>query len=283
MILGRTADIKTWFFHIFFFYKENIFRKLFPLMIVLSIYCLSIIYLNQTWKLVSNIIDRGLDQFHVIFSFVLAFFISFRVNTSYNRWWEARILWGSLVNNSRNLAMKVDVFVGLETCPDLENIIANYPTILKFHLRRDRESIEKLFISYGYSLNKDDNPLVVLNHKLFSIVNQLRRQDKITLEQFLVIDKHVSAFMDITGACERILNTRPPSAFALAFPFGWVDSFGLISIPMLLVIVYILFGLEVLAEEMEDPFGHDDHDLPLNTMAINISKNIHSIEGYNVD
>lgn len=293
MILGRTSDIRTWIFHLIFFYKENIFRKLFPLMAVLTGYTLLIMYLDTTWHLVAAIIDRGLEQFHIIFSFILAFFISFRVNTSYGRWWEARILWGSLVNTCRNVALKFNVYVDLNNYPELKQIIAIYPNILKLHLRKDNKAIAEEFNKYSYELLEGDNPMVFLNHKLFVYVNELRKENKISLEQFLALDQCVAGLMDITGGCERILNTRPPSAFAflarqallvyaLTFPFGWVDTFGVIAIPFLLIIVYVLFGLEVLAEEMENPFGLDDHDLPIDGIATTIAKNVNAIQRYKI-
>ena len=287
----KTANVSTWVFHTFFFYKENIFRKLFPLMIVLALYCLLVNYLNYSSIFIANIIEKGLEQFHMIFSFILAFFISFRVNTSYNRWWEARTLWGGIVNNSRNLALKFEVYVGLDKYPEFTELVAHYPRVLKLHLRSNHEAIAELFAQYGYHCDTLDNPMVVLNHKMYIAINDLRKEELISLEQYLMLDQHVANLMDLTGGCERILKTPPPPAFsflarqallcyALIFPFGWVDIFGLISIPLLLIIVYVLFGLEVLAEEMEDPFGYDDHDLPLANISKNISNNVHSIARY---
>ena len=64
------------------------------------------------------------------------------------------------------------------------------------------------------------------------------------------------------------------------FPFGWIDTFGFLIIPMLLMMVYILLGLEILSEELEDPFGKDDNDLPLNAIAKNIVRNVEQIAEY---
>ena len=88
------------------------------------------------------------------------------------------------------------------------------------------------------------------------------------------MDVHVLAMTDIIGGCEKILYTPIPKGFSiftrfallfymLIFPFGWVDSFGLLITPIIMVIIYVLLGLEVIAEEMEEPFGIDYNDLPL--------------------
>jgi putative membrane protein len=65
--------------------------------------------------------------------------------------------------------------------------------------------------------------------------------------------------------------------YSLIFPFGWADKFGYLIIPMMLVMLYILLGLEIMSEELEDPFGTDDNDLPLDMIANNIASNVKSI------
>lgn len=123
---------------------------------------------------------------------------------------------------------------------------------------------------------------------MYQLLNQLRKENKLHLEQYLALDIHIANLIDMTGGCERIANTHVPPAFAffvkqallfyaIMFPFGWVDTFGFLIIPMMVMIVYILLGLEILSEELEEPFGKDDNDLPLTTIATNIVKNIEQI------
>lgn len=123
---------------------------------------------------------------------------------------------------------------------------------------------------------------------MYRILNQLRQENKLQLEQYLALDIHLANLIDMTGSCERIANTPMPPAFAffvkqamlfyaIMFPFGWVNTFGFLIIPMMVMIVYILLGLEMLSEELEEPFGKDDNDLPLGIIAKNIVRNVEQI------
>jgi putative membrane protein len=123
---------------------------------------------------------------------------------------------------------------------------------------------------------------------MYGVINELRNQDKIRFEQYMAMDMHLVNLIDMTGGCERIANTPVPAAFAffvkqallfysLIFPFGWVDKFGYFIIPMILMMVYVLLGLEILSEELENPFGTDDNDLPLDSLTTTIANNVTSI------
>jgi putative membrane protein len=123
---------------------------------------------------------------------------------------------------------------------------------------------------------------------MYAILNELRTRDQIRFEQYMALDIHLANLVDLLGGCERIANTGMPSAFgffvkqallfyALIFPFGWMEEFSYLIIPMILMIVYILLGLEILAEELEDPFGTDENDLPLDALSDTIVRNLTAI------
>ncbi|HEX2535787.1 MAG TPA: bestrophin family ion channel, partial [Chitinophagaceae bacterium] len=106
--------------------------------------------------------------------------------------------------------------------------------------------------------------------------------------QFLLLNNELTAFLDICGACERIKNTPIPysySAFIKKFifiyimtlPLGYVIQLGYLIIPVVIFIFYVLASLELIAEEIEDPFGRDANDLPMQRMYENIRKNIAEI------
>ncbi|MBP7847507.1 MAG: hypothetical protein KAZ94_05190 [Burkholderiales bacterium] len=285
MKLGKTKNINTWLRHMVLFYRERIFRQLIPIMSLITIYSIIIVHLDRTWILFDRINNLNLGQFHLIFSFILGIIISFRVNTTYARWWEGRVLWGSIVNNCRNLGFKFDTFVGLEEHQEFYAYLRAFPVALKFQLRKDRTGMEKEFQKLGVDSGDIANPVLFLVNRMYKIINELRDSDQLRFEQYMALDTHLVNLIDMVGGCERILNTPPPAAFAffvkqgllfyaLIFPFGWAEQFGYLIIPLLLVLVYILLGLEMLAEELEDPFGTDDNDLPLDAIAKNIVKNI---------
>ncbi|MCE0724457.1 MULTISPECIES: bestrophin family ion channel [Legionella] len=278
----RSHNLLTWVHHLFLFYKENVFRKLLPITIVIVVYAEIILYFFE------NVARYNLGQFHLIFSFILTIIISFRVNTSYSRWWEGRILWGSIVNNCRNLGLKFEAFIGLHEYPDFYEALKKLPVIIKSHLRNENKAIQTELLSLCIHEFDGKNPVLLVTKKMYRILNQLRQENKLQLEQYLALDIHLANLIDLTGGCERIANTHMPPSFAffvkqallfyaIMFPFGWVDTFGFLIIPMMVMIVYILLGLEMLSEELEEPFGKDDNDLPLSTITKNIVRNVEQI------
>jgi putative membrane protein len=253
-----------------------------PISIILIIYAVIIAHFFE------NATRYNLGQFHLIFSFILTIIISFRVNTSYARWWEGRILWGSIVNNCRNLGLKFDAFVGLKNHPDFYELLKALPIVIKGHLRKENDEIQKVLLSLCIHKVEGLNPVLLVTKRMYQILNELRQTNKLQLEQYLVLDTNLANLIDMTGGCERILNTQVPPAFAffvkqallfyaIMFPFGWIDTFGFFIIPMMVMIVYILLGLEIVSEELECPFGKDDNDLPINTIAKRIVRDLEQI------
>ena len=123
---------------------------------------------------------------------------------------------------------------------------------------------------------------------LIQRVNNLYKEGKITDSQLINLDKELQSFTDICGACERIKNTPIPysySAFLKKFiffyvmtlPLSFVILLGYIAIPVVAFIFYVLASLELVAEEIEDPFGGDANDLPTEKLAQNIKKHIAEI------
>ena len=99
---------KEWITFIFRFHKSDTFRKLLPMMVFIGIYSGIIAYLElEYWKLSDDSHLKNITIMHGMLGFVISLLLAYRTNTAYDRWWEGRKLWGSLVNNSRNLALKL--------------------------------------------------------------------------------------------------------------------------------------------------------------------------------
>ena len=123
-----------------------------------------------------------------------------------------------------------------------------------------------------------------ITNKLF----ELQREGKITSEHLMTLSNDSTQFTDVCGACERIKNTPIPysySAFIKKFifvyvitlPFGWVFSLGYFVVPIVPFILYVLASLELIAEEIENPFGTDANDLPVDQICDNIEKHVEEI------
>ena len=103
----RIYNPKQWFGILFQFHKSDTLRKLFPLVIVISVYSAVVVYLENNYLNISaNNYLKNIYYLHNLLGFALSLLLVFRTNTAYDRWWEGRKLWGALVNNSRNLAIK---------------------------------------------------------------------------------------------------------------------------------------------------------------------------------
>ena len=280
----KSHNLLTWVPHLFLFYKEKVFRKLLPIMGVITLYAMLIGFSFKHLK------GYNLGQFHLIFSFILTIIISFRVNTSYARWWEGRTLWGSIVNNSRNLALKFEAYTGQNKYPEFYRLVSALPIIIKANLRKENKILEEELRSLGINDSDSQQPVLLVAQRMYGIINQLRDGTIDSAQQCALLDSHVGNLIDTAGGCERIANTRVPPAFAffvkqallfysLMFPFGWVGTFGILIIPMMVMIVYILLGLEILSEELEDPFKVGDNSLNLDVITRNIQLNIAQIAG----
>lgn len=284
-------DSKTWFRHIVHFHKSDTFRQLIPELTIMGLYTAGLTYMAANyWHGYEKLSNT--TTVHSLIGFVIALLMVFRTNTAYDRWWEGRKHWGALVNNCRNLALRLNSYLDKD---DEENrlffkrMIPNYVWAMKEHLR-DGVHMNEIDDHEGLMAEleeKDHKP----NHiagKLYSRIKQLRREDKISSEEQMLLDKEVKSFLDIIGACERIRNTPIPYAYSLfikkviffyaaTLPFGFIPDFGYWTVAVVIFIFYVLVSLELLAEEIEDPFGHDANDLPTDELSTKISANVQEI------
>lgn len=245
------------------------------------------------YKLTENSHLRNISLLHTLLGFALSMLLVFRTNTAYDRWWEGRKMWGALVNNSRNLAVKLNALLTHDdekTRHFFIQIIPRFAFELKNHLQSE-ETRYMLDQSPHPEIPDFDHNKHVPNQVASLIINKillLHKQQKITAEQLLFINSEASSFLDICGACERIKNTPIPYSYSsfikkfilfytLTLPVGYVFNLGYLVIPIVVFVFYALASLELIAEEIEDPFGKDDNDLPMQRMAETIQKNIAEI------
>lgn len=282
-------NTKDWFTFIFKFHKADTFRALLPLIISIGVYCGVIAYLEiEYFKLAETSHVKNITIMHSMLGFVISLLLVFRTNTAYDRWWEGRKQWGALVNNSRNFAVKLSAI--LEDKEDklfFRKTISYYAYALNLHLKNEQIS-QELFEEYNINVEHKKHKPNQIAKLLFKKLNELRKQGKISNEQLLILNPEISSLLDICGACERIKNTPIPFSYSvflkkfiffyvMTLPFGYVFSLGYYTIPVVIFVFYVLASLELIAEEIEDPFGDDENDLPTSKIAENIKKNIEEI------
>jgi putative membrane protein len=276
---------KEWFTFLFRFHKSDTLRELFPLLVGVGIYAAFI-----TWILLdyvhlpdSSVIHKT-SVVHSTLGFVLSLLLAFRINSAYDRWWEGRKLWGSLVNNSRNLAIKIKHLGSQDDVNFYNQYIPLYAEVLKDHLRADVKD------NYDAPLNHNKHIPNQVASLMIARAYQLNKDKKLNAEQLLSINAELMSFTDICGACERIKNTPIPYNygvfikkfiffFVMTLPLTWAFELHYYIIPIIAFVLYVLASIELIAEEIENPFGFDENDLPLDTLAINIKKHINEILG----
>jgi putative membrane protein len=225
---------------------------------------------------------------HGMLGFVISLLLAYRTNTAYDRWWEGRKLWGSLVNNSRNLAIKLSVILKEESDRHyFKKLIPAYASVLQKHLS-DEDTAKELFEGLNLKIDQHKHYPNQVAKMMFQKIHDLHQSHKISGDQLIILNSEIQSFTEVCGACERIKNTPIPysySAFIKKFiffyvmtlPFGYVFSLGYYTIPVVIFIFYVLASLELIAEEIEDPFGSDENDLPTLKIASNIKKHIEEL------
>jgi putative membrane protein len=272
-----------WFLLIFKFHKADTFRTLFPLIISIGVYSGLIAWLEiEVWKLSDTSHLKNLSLIHSALGMVISMLLVFRTNTAYERWWEGRKIWGSLVNSSRNLAMKIRAIVPSQG-PYFVAMIPNYAFAMKNHLRGEHHSKE-LEDAEGFNpelLQAKDHVPNQIAGIIVQRIESLRKEGKLLPEHVLFFQTELNNFTDAVGACERIRKTPIPFSYSvflkkfiflyvMTLPFGFVFSLGYWVIPVVSIIFYVLASLELIAEEIEDPFGKDANDLPTDEIALTI-------------
>lgn len=263
--------------------KQN-FLKLLPFLLGIGLYSLLVAWLDvvtvESIKLSAN--------FHTLIGLMLGLLLVFRTNTAYDRWWEGRKLWGQLVNDSRNFAIKIATCVRAEQRDKIEiaDRLSDFAVALKEHLRGGVKLQDLPSFADDQEQPKHVPSYIVA--RIYDRLERWRLAEQLGGFELLFLDRHAAALMDICGACERILKTPIAGGYrrfilqsiwvyVLTLPWGLVDSLGWWTAPITMVVAYLMVGIEVLAEQAEEPFGTDPDDLPLDDICATIDRNLQEI------
>lgn len=284
---------KAWFSLITHSYSRHVMRTLRPALLFMAGYSAVCCYLILDVFRLHEKDFHSTIAMHSLLGIVLGLFLVFRTNSAYDRWWEGRKLWGLMVNNTRNLSFKLNAFLPKD---DLENrtyfgrMIPNFVISVKDHLRSGVEinSLETIGDNFSEKFKNVKHIPNIISSMLYGRVNELYVKKLISGDQLLLIDRELKEFSDILGGCERIKNTPIPYSYSMyikkfifiyiiTLPFGFVTQTEYITIPIVVLISFVMFSVELIAEEIEDPFGNDINDLPTDELAIKIRDNVREI------
>lgn len=222
---------------------------------------------------------------HSLLGIVLGLFLVFRTNSAYDRWWEGRKLWGGLVNSTRNFALKLNAALPIGSADRkwFAQMISNFVIATKEHLREGVQ-LSELEIEDADTLDritKAKHKPIFISLLMYQKVENLTRANVLNGFHQMNLDKEMKDFIDLMGACERIKKTPIPYSYTMyikkfifiyiiTLPFGFLETFGYYTIPTVLLVSFILLSVELIAEEIEDPFGRDVNDLPTDEICITI-------------
>lgn len=233
----------------------------------------------------------------IVPSIVLGLLLVFRTNTAYDRFWEGRKAWGSLINVVRNLARNMWISIAEKQPEDRAIKINNLRLLVAFSvatkLRLRGQSLNYelanlLPSEYYEKLKTMNNPPLEIAFWLGDYLHLQYEQGKVNVYQLTAMFKLLDIMVDILGACERILKTPMPIAYSihlrqllliycLALPFELVDELQLMTVLIVSLISFMIFGIEEIGIEIENPFGHDPNDLPLDEICQTMQKNIEDL------
>ena len=280
---------KAWFTFIFRFHKADTLRTLFTTILGIAVYSGIIVFIEQNilhLQKTSRINNIGIV--HTILGFVISMLLVFRTNTAYERWWDGRKLWGQLINCTRNLAIKISAFV--KEKDELKTILIAFPFALKNHLRNIASNKDEEINALATipDFKKDHHLPLDISALMYQKINSLNKSGELSGEQVLMISIELQQWMEISGACERIKNTPIPFSYSIfikkfiffyvmTLPLSMVFSLGYYCIPVVIFIFYVLASMELIAEEIENPFGVDANDLPLEEICKNVKRSVNSV------
>jgi putative membrane protein len=231
---------------------------------------------------------------HTLVGLALGLLLVFRTNASYDRFWEGRKLWGGIVNETRNLARQAVVY--LRADPALASQVIRWTSALAWAIRHSMHGrpelgpiASQLPVDEVQTITAQQHVPLAVATKLTALLVEARRRDLIDTRVMLAMDQNIQLLVDYFGACERIKNTPLPFAYvvhlrralilySITLPLALVKDFGWGTVPATFCVAYTFFGIEEIGVEIENPFGDDANDLPLDRICENIQNNLDALD-----
>ena len=283
---------ENWF-RMLFIWQGSVLPKILPRLALLFMFTVAVVYFKNDlfYKIPLN------PAPFTLFGIALALFLGFRNTASYNRFWEGRKLWGALLNDTRSLARQ---FLSLspykhnsEETIAFTNLLIALVYALKHQLRKtDAGTDLRKYLDANTALELSDVRFkpVILMTKLAAMLKEARQKGEIDSIRLVAFDQNLDKLSDIIGGCERLASTPIPYTYKLMLhrtiylycfllPFGFVDSLAWMTPVVVTFIAYTFVGFEAIADEIEEPFGLEPNDLPLDGITRMIESTLLEMTG----
>jgi putative membrane protein len=278
--------------------KENIpvkyiFGKIKKEIIMVTVYAVLIAIMYNNFHFTRISIPIAVPT---ILGTVISLLLAFKSNQAYDRWWEARTIWGAIVNDTRSLTRQLLTFVDTPYAEDEQKAFCErvakrqvaWCHSLSRHLRREDplQGLERLISAEDIEHVKRyaNIPLGLLELQGADL-RSAYKLGWINEYQQVAIDETLTRFSNEMGGCERIKNTVFPATysvyihlsvllFVLLLPFGLIEFFGIVEVPLVIAIASSFFLIENMAIHLQDPFENKPTDTPTTTISRNIERDI---------
>lgn len=240
---------------------------------------------------------------NVACNLVLGLLLVFRTNTAYERFWEGRKAWGTLIITTRNLAREIQVAIAAPTAEakaakeQALNRLVGFAIAVKCQLRREDPSDElKALLSESdlEQIRKAKRPPQLITLWLSHYLKAQEAAGHLDAGYRSELSNQVNALVESLSGCERIIKTPMPISYAiylkrlimlycLLLPLGMVDQLGWWTPAAIVLISFVLLGVEEIGNDIEDPFGYGFNDLKLDLICETLSSDIHSVKAFTED
>ena len=266
-------------------------------LVVVSIYAIGIVILHDVIHLDHMSIPLGIPA---LLGTTISLILGFRISQSYDRWWEARKIWGAIVNDSRTLIRQVMTFMNTgnpeedqKTYEDFVNAQVGFCFSLAKSLR-GLDPLDRLRKNFTESewkaISRESNvPNAILKLHAMRLKMAIDR-DVVTGFETIQIDSTIARLTDHMGKAERIKSTIFPVTytilvefllylFVMLLPLGLTEYFGYLVAPLLILICVPFFLLEKTAINLQNPFNNNKTDTPMITISKTIEMNLNQMIG----
>ena len=221
----------------------------------------------------------------------LSIFMSFRNNACYERWWEGRKAWGQMIIEIRSFIRESCVIADRQLRESLLLNLCGYAHALNARLRgEDEQHVARKWVP-GVSALPTHNISDAILQETGRICSRLAEENTISEWRYMALEQRLHGLSEAQAVCERIKSTPLPFPYTLLLhrtiyifcvllPFAMAQPLGWLAPIFTAIVSYTFFGLDAISDELEDPFGHDENDLPTDAMVRTIEREILSAAGH---
>ena len=275
-------------FVVLFALQGSILPRVAPKILGISLSALAVVAVERVWPEHFQV-GPGIAPFTLI-GVALSIFLSFRNGACYDRWWEARRAWGTLILETRGLARTLPAVLG----PDQEALwrqslrrVCGFAHALHAGLRGTGLEAEaaRPWLPASEAGAVHPSPADAVLAGLGRDLGRAFRAGTISDIVFGMLEQKIAALAQVQIVCERIQSTPLPFAYTLLLyrtawlyclllPFGLAGTLGWATPVATALVAYTFFGLDALGDELEEPFGTEPNDLPLDAMLRQIEATV---------